>query len=514
MDQFPNILCLPSRITLETDGGTFSASGADTLTFGDVRIEYRDDAVYLTAGATPVRAVRLRWDAPLPGNARFCADHWERGYGDLEWRGFVPHRVMPWYFLATADGATALYGVKVRPDALCAFLCDPAGITLHLDVACGADGAVLNGRTICCAELVCEETQGRSAFEAACALTRRMSRDPVFPPAPVYGYNNWYYAYGNGSAEETLRSAAELAALTKGLKNRPYLVIDDCWQKERPTGFIGGDWRASNEKFPDMAALAREIAAQDVLPGIWMRPLQNKAAYIPRRLYRNREAFLLDPSIPETLESIAEDVRTITGWGYRLIKHDYSTCDIIDAWGNQRGIPLARPGVHFANRDKTTAMLIKELYRAIYDAANGKALILGCNTVGHLGVGYMELSRTGDDTSGREWSRTLKMGVNTLAFRLPHHNAFYAADADCVGITNDVPWEKNRQWMELLALSGTPLFISVSPQSLTPEQYEEIRRAFAAASENRAVAEPLDWMNDCCPSYWRINGETRAFSWY
>ena len=38
-------------------------------------------------------------------------------------------------------------------------------------------------------------------------------------------------------------------------------------------------------------------------------------------------------------------------------------------------------------------------------------------------------NRTGDDTSGRIWERTRRMGVNTLAFRLPQHNAFYHIDA-------------------------------------------------------------------------------------
>jgi len=44
------------------------------------------------------------------------------------------------------------------------------------------------------------------------------------------------------------------------------------------------------------------------------------------------------------------------------------------------------------------------------------------------------------------------MGVNTLAFRLAQHNAFYMVDADCVGILGDnIPWEKNRQWLALLS---------------------------------------------------------------
>lgn len=69
-------------------------------------------------------------------------------------------------------------------------------------------------------------------------------------------------------------------------------------------------------------------------------------------------------------------------------------------------------------------MIIKDLYRTIYKSAGGKAMILGCNCIGHLGAGYMEINRTGDDTSGVEWERTRQRGVNTLAFRSRSTAAF------------------------------------------------------------------------------------------
>ena len=97
-------------------------------------------------------------------------------------------------------------------------------------------------------------------------------------------------------------------------------------------------------------------------------------------------------------------------------------------------------------------------------------LILGCNTVGHLGAGLMHLQRTGDDTSGLMWERTLRFGVNTLAFRMPQHRAFFDIDADCIGISGRIDWQYNRQWGELLAGSGTSLFYSLKPDTLPPEQ--------------------------------------------
>lgn len=106
-----------------------------------------------------------------------------------------------------------------------------------------------------------------------------------------------------------------------------------------------------------------------------------------------------------------------------------------------------------------------------------------------------------------------KNGVNALAFRGVQQGTFYGADGDCVGLTNQVPWEKNKQWMDLLANSGTPLFISAQPDATRPEQKAFIKTAFAAASEKLPVGEPLDWMTNAFPTKWKLNGKTRTFNW-
>ena len=105
------------------------------------------------------------------------------------------------------------------------------------------------------------------------------------------------------------------------------------------------------------------------------------------------------------------------------------------------------------------------------------------------------------------------MGVNTLAFRMPQHDAFFAVDADCVGLTNDVAWEKNAQWLDLLARSGTPLFVSADPSALGTEQLAAIREAFARAAVARDVAEPLDWRTSLTPSHWKTADGERHYDW-
>jgi alpha-galactosidase len=155
---------------------------------------------------------------------------------------------------------------------------------------------------------------------------------------------------------------------------------------------------------------------------------------------------------------------------------------------------------------------LDDLYGSIRTGA-GASLVIGCNTVSHLSAGHFEICRVGDDTSGTEWARTRKMGVNTLAFRGVQHGAFYVADADCVGVTTEVPWALNRQWLDLLARSGTMLFVSLAPDALGAQQRTDLREALAFAAVRQPLAEPLDWQRTVYPERWRAMGRERTFEW-
>lgn len=469
----------------------------------------------ITAEETPLKEWVLRWDLEFPLNCRFLGGAWERGYGDMEWRGFIPERVMPWYFLADNGQEVLCFGVKVQPHALCYWTVDPHGFSLHLDLRCGGEGVRLQGRKLPAASVVFHRC-GLAAFPALQRFLKVLSPQPLLPSQPVYGSNNWYYAYGNSSQKEILQDTDYLLSLTQGLENPPTMVIDDGWQvfHNQEPGYNGGPWRQGNEKFPDMAGLARQISARGARPGIWVRLLWNRDPQIPFSWRSRRDPEYLDPTVPEVLRYVQEDIRTLRAWGYTLIKHDFSTFDLLGRWGFQMGSQITDGGWRFADETVTTAEAILHLYQAIYQASQG-ALILGCNCMGHLGAGWMHLNRTGDDTSGRLWERTRKMGVNTLAFTLPMHGSFFAIDADCVGVTGEIPWELNRQWLWLLAESGTPLFTSIRPGVLTPDQEEEVRQAFALASRHTcAEALPLDWQNNTCPESWLLSHQKRSFSWF
>jgi alpha-galactosidase len=471
-------------------------------------------AVALEAPSTPVRKLRLRWRARLDDVRLILGDAWERGYGDLEWRGFVPDRVMPWY-VATSDGTvTHAYGVRTGANAFCHWELDPQGISLWADVRSGGVGVELGNRRLSVCEIVTRPGQrNESAFTALHAFCRRLCPTPRLPSAPVYGHNDWYWAYGKNSAETVLADAQHIIDLAPAGANRPFVVIDDGWQPERGQAKAGvGTWDRGNEKFPDMPGLAAAIGRLGAQPGIWIRPLLAAAdAPASQRLARDRT--VLDPTTPEVRQKIAADIARLRGWGYRLIKHDYSTFDVFGRWGSTMGDTLTRDGWTFAGGSAhTTAEVIGDLYRTIRAAA-GEAIVIGCNTVSHLSAGLFEICRVGDDTSGREWARTRKMGVNTLAFRGAQHGAFYVADPDCVGVTSAIPWALNRQWLDLLARSGTMLFVSIAPDALGADQRRDLRAALALAARPQPLGEPLDWQQSSWPRAWKLMGADVTYDW-
>jgi alpha-galactosidase len=127
-----------------------------------------------------------------------------------------------------------------------------------------------------------------------------------------------------------------------------------------------------------------------------------------------------------------------------------------------------------------------------------------------------ELCRIGDDTSGTEWKRTHDYGINCLAFRAPQQGAFYQADPDMVGLakTNAVPWEKNKQWLDLVSRSGTTLFISWKADLLNDEIRSVIREAFKTAAKPRSVCRPVDWMETRTPTHWMFDdGGEATYTW-
>lgn len=473
-----------------------------------------DGKFFIKSNGVSLKFVRITFECSLADeNTAVLSDEWERAYGDMEWTRPDYSRIMPWYFAASCGGRVYCFGVKNQPNAFCSWQMGGGKITLNIDIRNGSDGILLgeNELEACCmvsAEYDCDE------FSALSDFCGKMCDKPRLPNHTVYGGNDWYCNYGDNSYEKIITHTKRIVECSPGGAQKPYMVIDDGWElchhDERFTVseeerekyyFNGGPWRYCNSNFGDMKKLADEITSLGAVPGIWFRPLWT-IEKVPSSAVLKRDGIktTLDPSSKEALEIIANDVKTIRNWGYKLIKHDFSTFDIFGKWGFEAG--KGDFDVHFADKTKTTAQIIKNFYETLRNAAGDDVLLMGCNTISHLSAGIFELQRTGDDTSGIEWERTKKYGINTLAFRMTQHNKLYCADADCVGITKHISWDINRKWLDVLSKSATALFVSIAEDAYTDEVKKDVSAAFERAAVNMEASRAADWMKNPLPAKW------------
>ena len=466
--------------------------------------------LYVTAKNDKVKFIELEWCFDSDEDLYVLGDVWERSYGELEFKKLCDNdRYMPWYFIATDKTKCFCFGVKTQPNAFISFSYTSDGIKALIDCRNGGCGVELNGRKLHIATFVYKKYDSADVYANLHDYCKTLCDNPTLPTERVYGGNNWYYAYGKSSYGEIISDTKLQAELAKEIENKPFEVIDDCWE----INSCEGPW-IPNEKFGDMKKLADEIREIGARPGIWVRLLHNRDTSITdeMRILRNGKREYLDPTHPEVKTYIKSDIERIKSWGYERLKHDFTTFDLFGSWGKDLNETITIiDDWHFYDRTKTNAEIVLDLYRLIKEAA-GDMYIIGCNTVSHLCAGLVQINRTGEDTSGREWARTKKMGVNTLAFRLAQNEAFYMCDADCVGILDDnIPWEKNKQWLHLLSYSNTPLFVSCADK-LTDEQKKDLTQAYRVYQDIHTI-KPIDIFENLTPSKWEIDNKIIEYHW-
>lgn len=522
------VMNLPDEVWAQSGKNWFRLKlSGSAYTYKDIEVSMKQNgdalSVFVQSPGVELNAVRLKWKHDTAASTKVLGDHWERSYGDLAWKAPDAGVKNPWYVTLYDGKESACFGVKTGCNSICWWAVKPDSLELTMDTQSGGVGVQLGQRKLHAADVITTKSKdGENPFATTQRFCKLMCPVTRLPKQPVYGINDWYFAYGNNSAKLIKEITALMTDLAPDTNNRPFSVIDAGWATYSPLlpgdgGFMD-DFSKPNDKFKDMHQMVLDIEKLGMQPGLWTRPLCAKhddpesllLPSIPGR--DDPKSPILDPTIDENLARIKYNMDTYKKWGYKLVKHDYTTYDIMGKWGFQMTNTLTAPGWRFHDKSRTTAEVINHLYHIIRETA-GDMYIIGCNTMSHLSAGVFELNRIGDDTSGKEWDRTRKMGVNTLGFRLTQHNSFYAADGDCVGLTKDISWARNKQWMQLLAESGAPLFISPQPDAVGQEQKAFIKQCFAKAAKVQPTGEPLDWMTNPRPEKWKLNEREVMFDW-
>jgi len=346
---------------------------------------------------------------------------------------------------------------------------------------------------------------------------------PNLAKTPIYGFNTWYYTYGNISRASVMKAAELCGILGSGVipgAPKPYMVIDDGWTSSRiPEKFNGGPFLPS-EDFGDMRIVAEHIMEKGCTPGIWIRALYVRdelCPEIPASCYSENQQYvsgapgkILDPTTEGAQEYIRSLVSGLSAQGYKLIKHDF-TCP--DYMGNRFLSPdLTVSGWRPHDKTKTNAQILKDLYTLIQQSA-GDAVVIGCNTYNHLAAGIHQIQRSGCDTSGRRWSTTRAMGVNCLTYRLCQNGTFFETDADCACFTEYVPTDKNILFADAISRCNSALFISAAPDILKTKDIDRLIEIFRRSSMAQDDAEPIDWMQNPVPARFAHEGYTVEYDW-
>ena len=255
----------PDQITVVTDRNLFALLSSDRQhwSLGDIAVTLHQDeqalAVDLHSPVENPKRVEMRWILPRGATTLCLGDQWERSYGDLRWGTVDAGRIMPWYFMEYDGKTTNGFGVRTGCNSLCYWNAAPGTLTLTLDVRSGGNGLNLGGRTLRAAEIiVLKGKEEDSPYLSTRKFCASMCTSPRLPKEPVYGINDWYFAYGNNSEELILEHATLMAGLAAGNQSRPFCVIDAGWAVEAPNisrNCWADDFSAPNSHFKDMSKL-------------------------------------------------------------------------------------------------------------------------------------------------------------------------------------------------------------------------------------------------------------------
>ncbi len=522
--EFFTILRAPDRVMGATENTPFRFE-EDLQASCPVDYEYKVEGncakVIVRPSGAPIKFLKLRWRGDLSFVDGVCGDEWALAgaagaYSPIAWQSVQPGRRMPWFVYLKEGKRLGCYGVKTGADCFAFWQVDAHGITLFLNLMAGSVGVDLKEELVACTVVERFAPEGESPYVSAKAFAKCMCQNPVLPKSPIFGVNNWYWAYGNITHDVVLKETDLLMEMTAGTKHRPYMMIDDGWQQNRgwvEPAYIGGPWK-SGEHFGDVEKTAHAILEKGANPGLWFRPLLTLGK-IPweAHYYMSGGGQMLDPTHPFTLERIHNDVSNFRSWGFKLIKHDFTTHDIVgdNMTSLHYGTRLTARGEKFFDTTKTMATVIKNLYRTIQDAMGGGEVI-ACNTVGHLAAGIHSIHRAGYDTSGHSFEYTACNGPNAM-MRLPQNDTFYKIDPDCAAFTKNVPVEANLDFMKMCAVTGTVTMASVEPGMAPLGFIEKIQEIYHIADRDTLRCGIEHFEKTSCPEIF-VDGDNRfEFEW-
>jgi alpha-galactosidase len=285
---------------------------------------------------------------------------------------------------------------------------------------------------------------GSFVMFAASLSVGALAQSPAAPVAatPPMGWNSWNFFAGKVT-DKDIRDTADLLVST-GMRDAGYIYvnIDDTWEGKRdPKGRI-----QSNEKFPDMKALADYVHSKGLKLGIYSSPGPQTCARFEGSLGHEQQ-----------------DAQTYADWGIDYLKYDL--CSYGTVMKQQAPDDLAA-------RNKMMRQAYELMHQAILKT--GRPMVYsfcqyGMDAVWEWGpgVGANLWRTTGDISANFDRMRIIGQGQAGLAkFAGPGH----WNDPDMLEVGNGkLTLDENKVHMSLWAILAAPLIAGNNLTQMTPE---------------------------------------------
>jgi alpha-galactosidase len=198
--------------------------------------------------------------------------------------GATPGRPFQFLIPASGDGPLTFAATNL-----------PAGLTLDARTGLITGSLQQAGRTVTTVTVTGPTGRATAAFTI-------VGGTHVLALTPPLGWNSWN-VWGRKVDDAKVRAAAD-GMVSSGLARQgyTYVNIDDTWEGPRDaSGAI-----TTNEKFPDMTALAAYVHGKGLKIGIYSSPGPRTCA-----------------GFPATFEHEAQDAHTWAAWGFDYLKYDW-----------------------------------------------------------------------------------------------------------------------------------------------------------------------------------------------
>jgi len=215
-----------------------------------------------------------------------------------------------------------------------------------------------------------------------------------------------------------------------------------------------------------MPRLAEDMRRRGVRPGIWMRPLYTTAALAEGRVGGTSGGHARSQRAGRDRAGAA-GCAAAAGWGFELIKHDYSTYDLLGRWGFALNAEVTSGEWHSRTR---RAPPPRSCWRSTSDSPGGgrraadrlQHVRAPGGRVARIAAHWGRHQRADFDRT-RAWASTRwRFAGRSTAPSSPRTRTALPSRRSCLG--------PGRAMAGLVARSGTPLFVSADPRATGPSK--------------------------------------------